>query len=295
MNIKSKTEDLSIFIAVIECGSFTKAAEVLDLQVARVSRSIARLENELNVTLVNRTTRNLKLTEEGQVFLNYAKSALETLSLGEEQLMALQNKPSGRLRIDAASPFIQHQIVPHMQEFHKAYPEITIELISHENIIDLIEHKTDIAIRVGSLQDSNLHARRLGKSRLHMVASPDYIDENGNPSTISDLISHQLLGFTDAPKLNNWYLRQPFKVSPFMTASNGETIRELAVNGNGIALLSSFMIGEDLQSGRLIEVLPGQIVSPNPREDIHAVYYKNSGLSARIVRFLDFFEPRWRL
>lgn len=295
MNIKSKSEDLAIFVTIAECGSFTKAADILDIQVARVSRSVARLEKELSVNLLNRTTRHIDLTEEGQVFLIYARQAIETISLGEERLNSLKNKPSGKLRVDAASPFIHHQIVNHIQDFKKAFPDITIELISHENLVDLIEHKTDIAIRVGALQDSNLHARRIGRSTLHMVASPAYIAQNGSPRELEDLHQHHIIGFTDSPKLNNWHLLERQKLTPSMTASSGQVVRDLVLQGNGIALLSSFMINQDLTAGHLVEVLPGKVQSPNPREDINAVYYKNSAVSSRIISFLDFFESRWRL
>lgn len=295
MNVKSKSEDLTTFITIVECGTLTRAAELLGLQVARISRSIARLEQELDVTLLNRTTRNIELTQEGQVFLNYAREAINTISEGEERLNALKNRPAGKLRVDAASPFIHHQIVAHIREFNLAYPDITVELISHENLVDLIEQKTDIAIRVGALQDSNLSARRLGHSTLHMVASPDYIATKGLPNSLSDLHQHHIIGFTDSPKLNNWHLVEKQKLTPMMTASSGEVVRALTLQGNGIALLSKFMIQEDLKSGRLIEVLPGQVLSPNPREEINAVYYKNSTLSSRILSFLDFFESKWKL
>lgn len=295
MNIKSKSEDLAIFVTIAECGSFTKAADLLDVQVARVSRSVARLEKELSVNLLNRTTRRIELTEEGQVFLTYARQAIETISLGEERLNALKSKPSGKLRVDAASPFIHHQIVHHIKAFKQAFPDITIELISHENLVDLIEQKTDIAIRVGELQDSNLHARRIGRSTLHMVASPEYVAKSGLPKELADLHHHQIIGFTDSPKLNNWHLVDKQKVTPSITASSGQVVRDLVLQGNGIALLSSFMINEDLAARRLIEVLPGKVQSPNPREEINAVYYKNSAVSSRIVSFLDFFESRWQL
>ena len=168
-------------------------------------------------------------------------------------------------------------------------------MTSHDNIIDLLEHKTDLAIRIGDLKDSNLHARLLGKSQLRLVVSPEYLYQHNEVAHIDDLSTHKLIGFNDASKLNNWPLKTPVKLNFHMTGSSGETLRQLCLNHQGIALLSHFMIGDDLKSGRLVEVLPEAIVRPNNREAIQAVYYKNSAVSSRILAFLDFIQPRLTL
>jgi len=295
VDIKSKIADLQCFLTVIDTGSFSSAAALLDMQVAKVSRGISRLESSLNVTLFNRTTRRIELTAEGRTFASYARESLNILAQGEDELISLQGTPKGNLRIDAVSPFLFHQIVPHIQAFQAHYPDINLSLISNENIIDLIEKKTDIAIRVGQLSDSNLHAKKLGLSKLHIVASPEYLAKNGVPKHIGELTEHQLIGFADNPKLNQWYVGDNTPMVPDICASNGETLRQLALNGNGIALLSHFMIKQDLQQGQLVEVLAGSVQSPNPREEVNAVYYKHSAISSRISAFLDFFAARINL
>jgi len=295
MDIKSKIEDLQFFLTVIDSGSFSSAAIALDMQVAKVSRNVARLESALAVTLFNRTTRRIELTAEGRDFARCVRDSLNLLAQGEEELMARQGEPRGRLRIDAVSPFLFHQIVPHISAFNQRYPEIELSLISNENIIDLIEKKTDVAIRVGQLSDSNLHAKKLGNSRLRIVASPEYLAKCGVPQQCNELNAHQIIGFADNPKRKNWYLNDGSSIAPTMLASNGETVRQLALNGNGLALLSHFMIREDLAQGLLIEVLPEQVQSPNPREEVHAVYYKHSAISSRISAFLAFFAERIEL
>ncbi|MER2491203.1 LysR family transcriptional regulator [Catenovulum sediminis] len=292
MGVKSKTEDLENFITVVESGSFTKAANLHNTQVAKISRSVARLEQELNVTLLNRSTRRIELTEEGHLFLKYAKEGLSALNRGEAALNDLKGAPQGKLRVDAASPFLIHQIIPYIEDFQIAYPEIQLDLISNENIVDLIEKKTDVAIRIGKLADSNLYAKNLGNSRLHLVASPRYLAKCNAPQSPIELRQHKLIGFTDSPKLNNWYLKEKVNIKPALTATSGEALRQLVLNGNGIALLSNFMISKDLKSGRLIEVLPDAVISPNPREEVHAVYYKNSAVSSRIAAFIDFFAKK---
>ena len=171
----AKTEDIEIFLTVVDTGSFTGAANLLNQQVAKVSRAVSRLEDTLQCTLLNRTTRRLELTEEGHVFIRYARESLNTLYTGEEALKLLKQAPSGHLRIDAASPFVLHQLSPLVGDFVQQYPHITLDLTSHDNVIDLLEHKTDLAIRIGDLKDSNLHARLLGKSQLRLVVSPEYL------------------------------------------------------------------------------------------------------------------------
>ena len=296
----AKTEDIEIFLTVVDTGSFTGAANLLNQQVAKVSRAVSRLEDTLQCTLLNRTTRRLELTEEGHVFIRYARESLNTLYTGEEAIKLLKQAPSGHLRIDAASPFVFHQLTPLVGDFVAQYPHITLDLTSHDNIIDLLEHKTDLAIRIGDLKDSNLHARLLGKSKLRLVASPEYLHQHNEVThidnlNVDDLSTHKLIGFNYASKLNSWPLRTPVKLNFHMTASSGETLRQLCLNHQGIALLSHFMIGEDLESGRLVEVLPEAIVRPNNREAIQAVYYKNSAVSSRILAFLDFIQPRLTL
>jgi len=291
----AKTEDIEIFLTVVDTGSFTGAANLLNQQVAKVSRAVSRLEDTLQCTLLNRTTRRLELTEEGHVFIRYARESLNTLYTGEEAIKLLKQAPSGHLRIDAASPFVFHQLTPLVGDFVAQYPHITLDLTSHDNIIDLLEHKTDLAIRIGDLKDSNLHARYLGKSKLRLVASPKYLRQHSKVKHADDLVDHKLIGFNGASKLNNWPLNSPVHLNFHMTGSSGETLRQLCLNHQGIALLSHFMIGEDLESGRLAEVLPEAIVRPNNREAIQAVYYKNSAVSSRILAFLDFIQPRLTL
>ncbi len=291
----AKTEDLEMFLTVVDSGSFSAAANLLDQQVAKVSRAVSRLENTLQCTLLNRTTRRLELTEEGHTFIKYARDGLNTLQTGEEAIKLLKQAPSGKLRIDAASPFVLHQLVPLIAEFNTQYPHITLDITSHDSIIDLLEHKTDLAIRIGELKDSNLHAKKLGVSKLHLVASPSYLKNTPTISHTSDLTQHRLIGFTDSPKLNNWPLKSPTALNFGLTASSGETVRQLCLANQGVALLSHFMIGDDLKSGKLIEILPGSISTPNNREIVQAVYYKNSAVSSRIMAFLDFIKPLLKL
>ncbi len=295
MTIISRTEDLEILLTVIDSGSFSAAARILDIQVAKVSRAVSRLEKDLDCTLLNRTTRKLELTEEGRIFTEQIRNGLHQLAEAEEKIRTLKGIPAGRLRVDAATPFILHQLVPLVPGFCESYPKIELELVTNENIIDLIERKTDLAIRIGTLQDSNLHARFLGRSPLHIVASPSYLAQQGTPETPEALEQHQIIGFADAPHLNRWPLTRHVALSTTLSSSSGETIRQLCLAGQGLALLSEFMICEDLANGQLVKVLDNHITSPNNRELVHAVYYRNTTLSSRITAFLDYIHPRMQL
>lgn len=295
MSVQAKTEDLETFIAVVDSGGFSSAALLLDQQVAKVSRAVSRLEAALNCTLLNRTTRRIELTEEGHLFIAYAREGLTALEKGEDMLRLMHGKPSGRLRVDAASPFVLHQLTPLISEFTTLYPDIHLDITSHDSIIDLLEHKTDVAIRIGDPKDSNINSRLLGRSKLHLVASPDYLAKQGEPHSESDLISHRLIAFTDAPSLNDWPLINKVMLTFAIGASSGETVRQLCLAGQGVALLSNFMIRQDLNQGKLVEVLPGSIASPNRRESVQAVFYKNSAVSSRITALLDFIKPRLTL
>ncbi len=295
MTIVSRTDDLEILLAVVDCGGFSVAARRLDLQIARVSRAVTRLEKELDCTLLNRTTRQIDLTEEGRLFISAIRDGLGRLAEAEDLLHTLKGSPSGRLRVDAATPFILHQMIPLMAGFRSTYPDIQLELISNENIIDLIERRTDIAIRIGAPSDSNLHARQLGRSPVHIVASPDYFACEGQPASVDDLSRHQLIRFTDSPTLNRWPLQTPLTIQPTLSASSGETIRQLCLAGQGIALLSGFMINDDLKNGRLIELFDRAIISPNSREQVQAMYYRHTALSSRISAFLDYIQPHLSL
>lgn len=291
----TRSDDLQILLTVVDTGGFSAAAEALDIQVARVSRSVTRLESQLQVTLLNRTTRRVELTNEGRQFVDTVRIGLQTLQQAEEDLVARGERPKGRLRVDAASPFVLHQIVPLVQEFKLAYPDIELEITSNEGFVDLIEKRTDVAIRIGKLTDSTLHARPLGKSKLYIVASSAYLAQRGLPKNISDLPHHCLIGFTGSKVLNQWPLKGVEQITPNVRASNGETVRQLTLSGNGIACLSGFMVNDDIAAGRLVPLLESEHVTNVGREQVNAVYYKTSTVARRISAFIDFIQPRLSL
>lgn len=292
--VKARSDELQLFVSVVDGGSFSAAAEQVGQSPSAVSRSLARLEAKLGTTLINRTTRRMSLTEEGKFFLERAKAILEDMEALEEHLALRQQAPAGRLRVNAASPFMLHAVVPHVAEFRSRYPDIFLELNTNDLIIDLLEESTDVAIRIGSLADSSLHARHLGSSPLNLLASPAYLERHGTPRHVEDLQRHTLLGFTRNEGLNQWPLRHSggdrWAITPALAASSGDTLRELALAGEGIVCLSHFMTHHDIREGRLKVLLASH--NSGHRQPIHAVYYRNTQLALRIQCFLDFMQEK---
>ena len=292
--MKTTLDELQAFVAVVDTGSITAASELLDLTISATSRTLGRLEEKLQTTLLRRTTRRLELTEEGSTFLLHARAILASVDEAEEQMAARRLRPAGRLRVDAATPFMLHVLVPLIAGFRERYPEVELELNSNEGIIDLIEKRTDVAFRIGVLKDSTLHARPVGTSQVRVLASPAYLKRHGTPTEPGQLAQHAgqhaLLGFTQPESLNDWPLRDAagniLRIQPTIASSSGETLRHMALAGLGLVCLSDFMTREDRRSGQLVQLFAGQTL--DVRQSINAVYYRNTALAARITCFVDY-------
>ena len=287
--MKTTLDELQAFAAVVDTGSITAASEWLGLTVSAVSRALGRLEKKLRTTLLRRTTRRLELTEEGETFLRHARAILASVDEAEEQMAARRLRPAGRLRVDAATPFMLHVLVPLLEGFHARYPDVELELHSNEGIVDLIEKRTDVAFRIGALRDSTLHARPVGASRVRVLASPAYLRRHGIPDRPEQLARHAVLGFTQPETLNDWPLLDAdggiLRIRPTIASSSGETLRHMALAGLGIVCLSDFMTREDRRAGDLVPLFPDRTL--DVRQPVHAVYYRNTALASRIVCFVD--------
>ncbi|MFZ6653829.1 LysR substrate-binding domain-containing protein [Undibacterium sp. TJN19] len=291
-------ESLTGFVAVVDTGSFSAAAERLGQTPSGVSRTISRLEAQLGMTLLTRTTRRLDLTEEGAWLLQRARKILADLHETEEHLLARMPQPSGLVRVNAATPVFDHMIAPLVADFLECYPLIRLELVSGETIVDLIEERADLGIRIAHLADSSLHARSLGSSRMRLVASPQYLARHGEPQTVAELHKHRLLGFTTPVSLNTWPLKlasgvEGLEITPVVSASSGETLRHLVLNGAGIACLGDFMTATDRAQGRLLPVLAASSVPWV--QPVWAVFYKQEAMAPRVAAFVNFLATRLAL
>ena len=289
MPMKTTFDELQAFAAVVDGGSITAAADQLGLTISATSRTLARLEDKLSTTLLRRTTRRIELTEEGASFVQHARAILAQVDAAEEDMAARRQQPAGRLRVDAATPFALHVLVPLLAGFRARYPLVELELVSNEGYVDLLEKRTDVAFRIGALKDSSLHARPIGASCLRVLASPGYLKRQGTPTQVAQLAQHQLLGFTQPDSLNRWPLKaadgEPLHIRPSLAASSGETLRQMALADLGLVCLSDFMSRADRESGALVQVLARHTQAT--RQPIHAVYYRNTALASRITCFVD--------
>ena len=294
--MKTTLDELLAFRTVVDSGSITAAAEQLGQTVSGISRALGRLEEKLDTTLLNRTTRRLVLTEEGSNFLLRARAILASVDEAEEQMARRRQQPAGRLRVNAAMPYMLHVIVPLVPAFRQQFPQIELELNTNDLVIDLLEQDTDVAIRIGALRDSTLHARPLGHHSLRVLASPAYLQAHGRPTQVGHLAQHSLLGFAQPVSLNHWPLRGPqgdsLQITPALHASSGETLRQLALASAGFVCLADFMTAQDRQRGGLVQVLVRDTVEL--RQPVNAVYYRNTQLSSRIACFLDFLDQQTR-
>lgn len=290
--MKVTINELVTFISIVDEGTISQAAEHLDITVSAVSRALSRLEKKLNTALFRRTTRRLELTQEGEKYLVRVRSILEELEAAENMLIMNKEVPSGKLRIDAATPFMLHVIAPLIDKYSSAYPQIDIELISNENLVDLLEQRTDIAVRIGELKDSTLSATPLGLSQIRILASPAYLKKHGTPQNLEELTQHQLLGFSSLEKLNDWPIYDAFNnlfhVDTNIKTDSGETLRQLALCGTGIVCLSDFMTQQDIREGRLVQILISSTIKM--QQPINLVYYKNRKLSERVSSFIEFLK-----
>ncbi|MES3023590.1 MAG: LysR family transcriptional regulator [Pseudomonadota bacterium] len=285
---------LIAFAAVIDTGSFSAAAERLGQTPSGVSRTISRLEAQLGMTLMHRTTRRLDLTEEGAWLLGRARSVLSALADTEAEVVARRSQPSGLVRVNAATPALDHLVAPLVPDFLDAYPLVRLELTSGETVVDLIEERADVAIRIGALADSTLNARKLGSSRLRLLAAPEYLRRHGTPDSLDALAQHRLLGFTAPASLNIWPLAhaggEGWPAAPRVLASSGETLRHLAMAGAGIACLSNFLTHAELEAGKLVPVLePLTLPWSQP---VWAVFYKQGALAPRVAALVNFLAER---
>ncbi|WP_272573614.1 LysR family transcriptional regulator [Providencia sp. PROV259] len=290
--MKITFEELQAFISVVDSGSITSAAEQLNMTISTVSRALLRLEKKMDTTLLYRTTRSIKLSDEGTAFLQKAREIIDLAHEAEEMLSIRQAIPSGKLRIDASTPFLTHVIAPLIPLFHERYPQIELEIHNYEGVTNLLENRIDVAFRIGVLKDSSLNATLLGFSQKRLVASPAYLAKYGVPQNSNELKKHCLLGFTQPDSLNIWPVKNAnedlLKIKPNIAGTSGEVLFHLAMQGAGILCSADFVTMDAFASGQLVQVLEKETVVI--RQPINAVYYRNQAVSPRLRCFIDFIK-----
>ena len=253
---------MAIFARVVEMKSFTRAARELGMTKSTVSKQIGRLEDRLGLRLLNRSTRQLSLTEAGAAFYQGCRQMVAEAEQAEQAVSFLAEAPRGTLFVSAPVSFGTLHILPGLPDFLRRYPELRVEVTLNDRIVDLIEEGFDIGVRIGKLEDSALISRRLAPSRRVLIAAPDYLARHGLPGGLEDLAHHECLIYAYQVEGALWRLTGPggnreVKVAGRLRANNGEALLAAAVGGAGIAFLPTFICGDALRDGRLVRILPG--------------------------------------
>ncbi|MDO6729611.1 LysR substrate-binding domain-containing protein [Marinovum sp. 2_MG-2023] len=279
--------DLAAFVGIVDDGGFAESARRRGVSASTLSRSVTRLEEQLKVTLLRRTTRSIEITPEGAAVLAEAREILDR-SEALQEIATSGQAPAGPLRVNAPVPFVLHVLAPRLAEFRATYPGIQLSIDMTDTLVDLIGSHADVAIRFGRLPDSEMLHRPLGQTVWKLVATPEYLDRHGWPERPADLGRLEQVRFAMPDHINALRFAghpDPVAVPTALTASNGEAVRQMVLGGLGIARFSDFMIAEDMRAGRLVELLPGQLEA-EPLE-ISALYLTRVSGLRRLGVFLD--------
>jgi DNA-binding transcriptional LysR family regulator len=287
-----KLTSMTVFVRVAKAGSFAGGASELGISRAMATKHIMQLESSLGTRLFNRTTRSLSLTDVGASYLERCQQVLTDVEEMEAAVTHLQTEPRGVLKISAPPVIGATHITRAVAEFLKIHPDLTVDMILQSSPGDLIDEGIDIAIYLGDLDDTSMVARKLGSSPMVICASPEYLAKHGTPKTPEDLYHHScLINWASTPR-NKWKFKGKIgyitvSVSGRMQSNVADANRIAAINGLGLVMLATYVVGRDIERGKLVPVLENYVLPPL---DIHAVYPHRKYLSAKVRRFLDFLQ-----
>lgn len=293
--LNNKSGEMEVFVRVYETGSFSAAARQLTLTPSAIAKLIARLESRLGIVLFHRSTRSLRPSAEGDAYYERARAILADIDDTESSIGQNAVAPRGRIRVNTTVPFGTHVLLPIIAKFLDAYPHVTLDLNFTDDIVDILAERTDVAIRVGPLKDSRLLKRKIGASPRLMVAAPVYLAGHAPVLRPDDLSRHNCLNFNFRRAVNEVTLiedghKQVVPMLGNIIVNNGETLRELALAGLGIARMAQYHVAKDIAAGRLVQVLADY--ETRELEEIHAVFLgaaSGSGsLPIRTRTFIDF-------
>ena len=281
---------MQTFNAVVDAGSFVKAADALKMSKAAVSRYVVELEARLGVRLLHRTTRRLSLTDEGQVFYARSKELLTELQEAEDEVTSHSNAASGLLRINAPVTFGTLHLAPIWGQFMAEHPKVSLDVTLADRQVDLIEEGFDLAIRIAALKSSSLVSRRLATTRIVLCASPQYLASHGTPTHPSELAQHAVISYSYRFGKDEWRFDGPdgpvnVNTHPHMYANNGDTCRAAALSHQGVILQPCFLVGRDISNGTLVELMPEY---RSGEMGVYAVYPTRKHVPAKVRALIDF-------
>lgn len=290
-------EEMRVFTAVVEAGSFVGASEALLMSKAAVSRHVAELELRLGVRLLHRTTRKLSLTPEGEVFHGRCRELLGGVDEAEQEITSRHGEASGLLRINVPLSFGLLHLAPLWVEFMAQHPKVTLDITLADRVVDLVEEGFDMAVRIARLPNSSLVSRRITSTRLVLCASPAYLQARGEPAHPSELSGHDVLAYSLFSMGDLWEFSGPdgataVKVTPRMRTNSGDTCRVAALRHQGIVLQPSFLVGPDLLAGALVEVMPAWRAI---ELGVYVVYPSRKFVSPKVRLMIEFLVNAFRM
>ena len=290
MTISGGRGEMAAFVRSVELGGFSAAARELALTPSALSKLVTRLEERLGVRLLNRTTRRLALTPEGELFFERSQKILQEIADAENEVVRSRGRPRGLLRINTFTAFRQ-QLAPALPRFQERYPEVEIELKLEDRIVDLVKEGADLAVRMGPLSDSSLVARRICDLERVICAAPAYLARYGTPRSPDDLARHNCIVIAATPALARWPFDTPkgrrvIEVSGKLSTNSGEALKDLAVAGLGIVRMVDMNVGDEIRKGALAPLLTdSHHVDAVP---LHAVYPQGRHRSPKVAAMLEF-------
>lgn len=292
-----KFQEMRAFVTVADAGSFVRAAEALDLSKTAVSRLVGDLETRLGTRLLQRTTRKLSLTPEGEVFLERCRQLLDGVAEAEAELSTHTGEAIGQLRLNVPVTFGLLHLAPLWPAFMALHPKVVLDVTLSDRLVDLVDEGYDLAVRIARLQASSLVSRQLTSTRLILCASPEYLRRHGTPAHPSDLVQHTVFAYSLLSMGDQWEFAGPagpvtVKVAPRMRTNSGDTCCAAALQHQGIVLQPSFLVGAHLDSGALVEILPR---FRSIELGVYAVYPTRKHLTPKVRALIDFLVDAFRM
>ena len=288
--------EMRVFTAVVDEGSFVGATARLDMSKAAVSRHMSELESRLAVRLLNRTTRRLSMTAEGEVFYARCKAVLELLDDAESELTSKTVDAQGTVKINVPVTFGHMHLAPLWGAFMERHPRVALDVVLSDRVVDLVDEGFDLSIRIAHLPSSTLVSRKLASTRLVLCATPGYLQRYGEPGEPADLADHKILAYTYLASKDEWEFegkqgRTTVKTRPVMHANSGDTCRAVALAHQGVILQPTFLVGNDLRAGTLVELMPQY---RSLELGIYAVYPSRKHMLPKARLLIDYLAESFR-
>ncbi|MGL5291318.1 MAG: LysR family transcriptional regulator [Vibrionaceae bacterium] len=299
MNYDVSLLEIKLFLMTTQFGNFSEVARRQDMTPSSVSRKMAQLEEKVGAKLLHRHTRSISLTDEGVAFNKHCTDIINQYERVVEHIEQRANTPRGTVKISAPVAFGRLHIAPYLPELLERYPLLKVEIQQTDSFVDPAAEAIDLLIRIGVLQDSSLKMKRFAKQRYVMAASPRYLKSYSTPRQPEDLEQHNCLVFKGPNGLQRWFIGkdklEPYEVFGSLCSNNAETLVASAVGGGGIVVFPTWLIGEELKSGKLIQLLEDHQVSTSlEQQSISALYLETDNLAAKVRVVIDFLAEKFR-